>query len=35
MWTDGIVEEVRRVRQENDAKLNYDIAAIAADARKR
>jgi len=35
MWKDPIVEDVRRVRQENAARLNYDIKAIVEDARKR
>lgn len=30
-----IVEEVRRIREENAAKFNYDIDAIVADARAR
>ena len=33
MWTDPIVEEVRRVRQEYAKRLNYDLHAIAADLR--
>lgn len=35
MWKDKIVEEVRRIRDEQAAKFNYDIEAIVADARKR
>ncbi|MGH9948144.1 MAG: hypothetical protein ACRD6X_13220 [Pyrinomonadaceae bacterium] len=35
MWKDEIVEEVRRIREENAAKFNHDIDAIVADARKR
>ena len=27
-WNDEIVEEVRRVRQENAEKFNFDISAI-------
>lgn len=34
-WNDEIVEEVRRVRQENAEKFNFDISAICADIRKR
>ncbi len=34
-WNDEIVEEVRRVRQENAEKFNYDISAICADIRKK
>ena len=35
MWKDEIVEEVRRIREENAAKFNYDLKAILDDARKR
>ena len=35
MWKDEIVEEVRRIREENAAKFDHDIDAIVADARKR
>lgn len=35
MWKDEIVEEVRRVREENAAKFNHDLKAILDDARKR
>lgn len=35
MKKDEIVEEVRRIRDEQAAKFNYDIEAIVADARKR
>jgi hypothetical protein len=35
MWKDEIVEEVRRIRDAQAAKFNYDIDAIVADARKR
>ncbi len=35
MWKDEIVEEVRRIREENAAKFNYNLKAILADARKR
>ena len=35
MWEDPIVEEVRRIRQEHAKRFNYDIRAIAEDARKR
>jgi hypothetical protein len=34
-WNDEIVEEVRRVRQENAEKFNFDISAICADIRKK
>ncbi|MFV0387269.1 MAG: hypothetical protein ACK5NT_00825 [Pyrinomonadaceae bacterium] len=34
-WNDEIVEDVRRVRQENAEKFNYDISAICADVRRR
>jgi hypothetical protein len=32
---DEIVEEVRKAREANAAKFNYDIKAIVADARQR
>jgi hypothetical protein len=32
---DEIVEEVRKAREEQAAKFNYDLRAILADARKR
>ena len=35
MVEDPIVEEVRRNRQARAARFNYDIDAIAEDARKR
>lgn len=35
MWTDPIVEEVRRVREQHAAKFNYDISRIVADVKKR
>ncbi len=35
MWKDEIVQEVRRIRNDQAAKFNYDIDAIVADARKR
>ncbi len=35
MWKDEIVEEVRRIREENAAKFNHDLKAILDDARKR
>lgn len=35
MWKDHIVEEVRKVREEHAAKLNFDIKAIVEDAKKR
>jgi len=35
MIDDPIIEEVRRHRQARAAKFNYDVDAIADDARKR
>lgn len=35
MTEDPIIEEVRRHRRARAAKFNYDIDAIAEDARKR
>jgi hypothetical protein len=35
MMKDEIVEQVREVREQQAAKLNFDLKAILADARKR
>ncbi len=35
MWTDPIVEEVRRVRDAHAAMFNYDLDAIYADIKAR
>jgi hypothetical protein len=35
IWTDEIVDEVRRVREAQAEKFNYDIAAICADMRQQ
>ena len=35
MWKDEIVEEVRRIREENAAKFDHDLKAILDDTRKR
>jgi hypothetical protein len=35
VYRDPVVEEVRRIREGNAARFNYDIDRIAADARKR
>ncbi len=35
MWQDPIVEEIRKIRQEQAARFNYDVRAIVEDARKR
>ncbi len=35
MIRDQVVEEVRKVREEQLAKFNYDVGALCADARKR
>jgi hypothetical protein len=35
MYEDPIVEEIRKFREERAAKFNYDVCAIAEDARKR
>jgi len=34
-WHDPIVEEVRRIRDQQAAELNYDLAAIFERARRR
>jgi hypothetical protein len=35
VYRDPLVEEVRRIREANAARFNYDIDRIAADARQR
>jgi hypothetical protein len=35
MWRDEIVEEIHRIRREQAARFNYDVAAMVADAKKR
>jgi len=35
MWTDPIVEEVRRTRQEYAKQFDYDLHAMVADLRTR
>jgi hypothetical protein len=35
MLKDELVEEVRKARQEQAAKWNFDLKAVLADARKR
>jgi hypothetical protein len=35
MMKDEIVEQVRAVREQQAAKLNFDLKAILADARRR
>ncbi len=35
MWSDPIVEEVRRVREEHAAKFDYDIGRIVSDVKER
>ena len=35
MLKDELVEEVRKIRQEQAAKWNFDLKAILSDARKR
>ncbi len=35
MWTDPIIEEIHKVRQEHAAKFDYDLRAIARDYQKR
>ena len=34
MWTDPIVEETRRIRDEHARQFNYDLAAIFADIKR-
>jgi hypothetical protein len=34
-WRDPIVEEIRKVREEHAARLNYDLDAIVADFQSR
>ena len=35
MLKDDLIEEVRKVRQEQAAKWNFDLKAILADAKRR
>ena len=35
MWKDSIVQEVRKIREANAKKFNYNIKTIVEDARKR
>ena len=35
MWTDPIVEEIRRIREAHAAKFNYDIDAIYNDIKEQ
>jgi len=35
MWTDPIVEEIHKIRQEHAAKFGYDLRAIVRDYQKR
>ncbi len=34
MWTDPIVEETRRLREEHAKKFNYDLRAIFEDLKQ-
>ena len=35
MWTDEIVEDVRKLREEYASKFNYDLEAIYQDLKKQ
>lgn len=35
MWTDPIVEEIHKTRQEHAAKFGYDLRAIVRDYQRR
>ncbi len=35
MWTDPIVEEIHKARQEHAAKFDYDLRAIVQDYQRR
>ena len=35
MWTDEIVEDVRKVREEYAAKFNHDLEAICRDLKEQ
>ena len=35
MWTDSVVEEIRKVREEHAAKFNYDLHAIYRDLKEQ
>jgi hypothetical protein len=34
MWTDTIVEETRKIREEHAARFNYDLGAIYRDLKE-
>jgi hypothetical protein len=34
-WRDPIVEEIRQIRNEQDARFNYNVRAIIEDAQQR
>ncbi|MFB1486589.1 MULTISPECIES: hypothetical protein [unclassified Thiocapsa] len=34
MWTDPIVDELHRIREEHAARFNFDLGAIVADLRR-
>jgi len=34
MWTDPIVDELHRIREEHAARFNFDLDAIVADLRR-
>jgi hypothetical protein len=34
-WEDPVVEEIRRIRDEQAAKFDYDVRSILEDARER
>lgn len=35
MWKDPIVQEIRKIREANAVKFNYDIKTIIKEAQKR
>lgn len=35
MWTDSIVEEIRKEREEHAARFNYDVEAIWRDLKEQ
>jgi len=35
MWTDPIIEEIHKIRQEHAARFGYDLRAIVRDYQRR
>jgi len=35
MWSDPIIDEIHRIREQNAARFNYDIERMADDIKRR